>query len=431
MSHPLDFFKYEVDAELGAGGISLRRIADQVGTPVYVYSADAFLKPLRALQDGLRGIDHLVCFAVKSNSNLSILKMLSQAGAGMDLVSGGELFRAGLASVPGSRVVLSGVGKTREEMIQALHYDKGKGIFSFNVESVGELRLLSEVATAAGTVAPVALRFNPDVNAKTHPYISTGLKKNKFGVRKNEILEIAKNLSSYPGIDLRGISVHIGSQLLSLSPLNEAFKITRALMEELNKTLPHPISFIDVGGGIGITYKNEKSPDIAAYCKIVLKHFGPSAKLKHPVKVLLEPGRVLSGNSGALVSRVLYRKERKDKDFLVIDAAMNDLMRPSLYGSYHEIVPVKKAQTKNTKKKSDVVGPVCETGDCFASDRQLPKTLASGDLVAILSSGAYGFTMASNYNSRPRPAEVLVERGNFRVIRNRETLDDLVRGEQL
>ncbi len=430
MSRPLDFFKYESDSELGASGVPLRRIAEQVGTPVYVYSSEAFLKPLRALQDGLKGIDHVVCFAVKSNSNLAILKMLSQAGAGMDLVSGGELFRAGLAGVPGSRIVFSGVGKTREEMQQALAYENGRGIFSFNVESVAELRLLSEVASAAGRTAPVALRFNPDVNAKTHPYISTGLKKNKFGVRKSEILEIAKNISRYPGIEFRGISVHIGSQLLSLSPLNDAFKLARGLMDELNRVLPKPLSFVDLGGGIGITYKNEKAPDIAAYCKIVLKHFGPTARLAHPIRVLLEPGRVISGNSGALVSRVLYRKERKEKDFLVVDAAMNDLMRPSLYGSYHEIVPVRRPKG-GAKKKADVVGPVCETGDCFATDRPLPRKLDSGDLVAILSSGAYGFTMASNYNSRPRPAEVLVERGSFRVIRNRETLDDLVRGEQL
>jgi diaminopimelate decarboxylase len=431
MSRPLDFFKYERDSELSVAGVPLSRIAEQVGTPVYVYSAEAFLRPLRELQDGLKSLDHVVCFAVKSNSNISILKMLHHAGAGMDLVSGGELYRAGLAGVPGSKIVFSGVGKTRAEMEQALAYDGGKGIFSFNVESVAELKLLSETARAQGRVAPVALRFNPDVNPKTHPYISTGLKKNKFGVRKPEILEIARNLGDYPGIEFRGLSVHIGSQLLSLSPLNDAFKLARALMDELNEILPKPLSFMDIGGGVGITYKNEKSPEIAAYTKIVHKHFGAKSKLKHPVKLLLEPGRRISGNSGVLLSRVLFRKERKEKDFLVVDAAMNDLMRPSLYGSYHEIVPVRRPTAKATSKKTDIVGPVCESGDCFASDRAIPRALGSGDLVAILSSGAYGFTMASNYNSRPRPAEVLVDRGSFRVIRERESIEDLVRGERL
>ncbi len=427
MTQPLQFFGYK-NGKLSSDGIPLDEIARLVGTPAYVYSAEAFLSPLRVIQKGLESVDHLVCFAVKANSNVAILKMLADAGAGADLVSGGELFRAETAQVPGNRIVFSGVGKTPVEMEKALSY-ANQGIFSFNVESVAELAVLSGVAVRMGKKAPVALRFNPDVDAKTHPYISTGLKKNKFGMDRKEILTVAKSVAKYPGVDFRGISIHIGSQLLSLSPLGDAFSRTADLVRELNRTLPSPLSHLDLGGGVGITYKNEKSPSLKKYCALILKHFGPKSKSPFRGKIVLEPGRTLSGNSGVLLTEVLYRKERKSKDFIVVDAAMNDLMRPALYGSYHEIIPVKKASGKS--KKADIVGPVCESSDCFGQDRKLPAQLGSGDLLAVLSAGAYGFSMAGTYNSRPRPAEVLIEGGAVRVIRKRETYEDLVRGESV
>ncbi len=427
MSRPLDFFPYK-NGSLSVGGVSLDKVADQVGTPCYVYSAEAFLKPLKEFQKGLRGLDHTVCFAVKSNSSLAVIRLLSQAGAGVDLVSGGELYRAELAGLSPDQIVFSGVGKTPGEMATALQY-KDKGIFSFNVESVAELAALSSVAESLDTRARVALRFNPDVDPKTHPYISTGLKKNKFGMSREEVLQIGAAIESFPNIDFQGISIHIGSQLLSLSPLNDAFARVRALVGELNQLLPQPISYVDLGGGLGVAYKNEKPPRIADYCKLVHKHFGRKSSVGGKLKILIEPGRALTANSGVLLTEVLYRKIRKEKDFLIVDAAMNDLLRPSLYEAYHDIVPVRRDGGKPSLKRTDIVGPVCETGDCFATDRKLSKEINQGDLVAILSAGAYGFTMSGNYNSRPRPCEVLVNKGKIRVIRERETYEDLVRGE--
>lgn len=436
MSRPLQYFKYKNNG-LSADGVPLAAIADAVGTPAYVYSEAAFLEPLRELQKGLEGLDATVCYAVKSNSNLTILRMLAEAGAGMDLVSGGELHRAGLATVPGERIVFSGVGKTPGEIAQALLYGD-TGIYSFNVESVSELEMISEVARKLDRRARVALRFNPDVDPKTHPYISTGLRKNKFGISRREIVEIARGArrtsGGLSGIAVEGLSIHIGSQLLSLSPLNDAFTRTRALMEELNGILPHPLRFLDLGGGLGISYRNEKAPPLGRYCELIRRHFGASGPkggkgARPPLKILLEPGRVLSGNSGVLLTTVLHRKQRGQKDFLIVDAAMNDLIRPSLYGSYHEIVPVKRSRGADPLKRTDVVGPICESGDCFASARPMSSRIQQGDLLAILSAGAYGFTMAGNYNSRPRPPEILIRGGGFQVIRKRETYEDLVRGE--
>jgi diaminopimelate decarboxylase len=423
VSAPLDYFKY-AQGRLGAGGVLLEEIADRVGTPCYVYSAQALLDPLKQLQKGLAGLDALICFAVKSCSNLAILKLLSDAGAGMDLVSGGELHRAQAVGVSAGRLVFSGVGKTPGEMAAALEH----GIFSFNVESVAELATLSSVAESLGKRARVALRFNPDVDAKSHPYISTGLRKNKFGLERKEILAIANGYESFAGIDFQGISVHIGSQILSLSPLDDAFKRARELIDELDAILPEPISFIDAGGGLGITYAREKSVPIAKYCALLRKHFAPK-KGRRTLKLLVEPGRSISGNAGVLVTEVLYRKVRKAKDFIIVDAAMNDLIRPALYGGHHEIVPVRKPPARTRLKRVDVVGPVCESSDVLGSDRRLPEELNQGDLLAVLSAGAYGFSMASNYNSRPRPAEVLIEGGKARLVRERETYDDLIRGE--
>ncbi len=413
--------------------MSLEKIADATGTPVYVYSANAFLEPLRRLRAGLEGLDCLICFAVKSNSNLSILRMLNEAGAGMDIVSGGELFRAMQAGVHENKIVFSGVGKTPGEIAAALEH--GEGIFSFNVESAAELETINAVAIQLGKTARVALRFNPDVNAKTHPYISTGLRKNKFGLDRREVLAalsgISKNPRHYRGITVRGIGIHIGSQLLSLSPLDDAFGRLRSLLEEIRKKTPNfQLEYVDLGGGVGIAYAQEKAPKIEKYCALVRKYFSPERLKPGPaLKILLEPGRLLSGNSGVLLTEVLYRKSRPAKDFLIVDAAMNDLLRPSLYGSHHEIAAVEKSKSQGATRKTDVVGPVCETGDSFG-ERKLSAKIGAGDLVAILSSGAYGFTMSSNYNSRPRPPEVLVRDGKFEIIRERESYQDLVRGEK-
>ena len=424
MSKSSDFFLYQ-SKSLSTDNVSLSQIAKKTGTPVYVYSAAALLKPLHELQQGLAEIDHLVCFAVKSNSNIAVLKLLASHGAGMDLVSGGELFRAEKAGVSPEKIVFSGVGKTRQEMTTALN----TGIYSFNVESLAELHTLSQVAIACKKEARVALRFNPDIDAKTHPYISTGLKKNKFGMTEKEILEIArsaaKGAKDFSGIVFAGISIHIGSQILTLAPLNQAFTRLRKLVDRLGKILPRPITFVDLGGGVGISYHDkEKAPSLKKYCELILKHFGPESGLK----VLIEPGRTISGNAGVLISEVLFRKSHDKKDFLIIDAGMNDLVRPALYDSYHEVVPVEK-KTQAKLRKVDIVGPVCESSDCFAVDRLLPASLNSGDLVAILSAGAYGLSMSSNYNTRPRPPEVLVQNGKFVVIKKREDYDDLIRGE--
>jgi len=428
MSKPQDHFRYNRESLLATDGVNLCEIVDLTGTPVYVYSASALLDPLQRLRRGLATLEHMVCFAVKANSNIHVLRLLSEAGAGMDLVSGGELYRAVHAGVPPERVVFSGVGKTPGEMAAALE----AGIFSFNIESEPEIEMLQAVASQLGRKASIALRFNPDVDAKTHPYISTGLKKNKFGLEKREILKIARSINKLSHLQIAGISIHIGSQITTLKPMKDAFKKLLELHDQLNRILPEPLRFLDIGGGLGITYKKENPPSIEAYCKLITQVFSRIAdrRLAQPVKILLEPGRTISGNAGALITEVLYRKTRgSKKDFLILDAAMNDLMRPALYGSYHEIIPVERGKSKGKLKKTDLVGPVCETSDCFASDRPFPTRVQPGDLVAILSSGAYGFSMSSTYNTRPRPTEVLVENGNFRVIRHRESFEDLIRHE--
>lgn len=426
MSKPSDYFQFK-NGELSSEGVALSALAEKHGTPLYVYSEKGFLEPLERLQEGLAEIRPLVCFAVKSNSNISVLRLLQESGAGMDLVSLGELQRALHAGTDPKKIVFSGVGKSEYEMKEALKYP----LHSFNVESVGELALLSRLAQQAGKSARVALRFNPDVNPKTHPYISTGLKKNKFGLNRKEILGIAENASEYPGVKILGISIHIGSQILSLRPFDDAFRKMKELAIELDEILEEPIEFLDLGGGLGITYKNEKPPSIEAYCRVVLKHFGKKSGLFGRYKILLEPGRTISGNAGVLITRVLYRKKRDKKDFLIVDAAMNDLLRPSLYGSYHGVQALKQSREKGKKISTDLVGPVCESSDCFASDRPISKTIEAGDCVAILTAGAYGMTMSSSYNTRNRPAEVLIARGTSRVIRKRETFEDQIRLEKI
>ena len=425
---PLEFFDYRKGVLHVDGSVSVADIVKRVGTPAYIYSAAAMLAPLRAIQSALTEVPHLICFAVKSNSNLHVLRLMADHGAGMDLVSSGELKRALKAGVSPSKIVFSGVGKTPAEMEEALR----AGILSFNVESVPELEVLNKVATQVGLRASVALRFNPDVDAKTHPYISTGLKKNKFGLEKKEILEIADRLrkGKLPQISLRGLSIHIGSQILDLSPLRDSFVRLRKLVDQVESTLPNELEFVDLGGGLGITYDREKTLDLKSYAAAILKSFGPSSGLKRPLQVVLEPGRSIAGNAGILVTSVIFRKPRKTRDFLIVDAAMNDLMRPALYGSFHGITPVKKSLTTGTLRTTDIVGPVCESSDCFASGRKLSSRIQSGDELAILSAGAYGFSMSSSYNSRPRPPEVLVEDGEFRLIRSRETHEALMAPEE-
>ncbi|MBS1963437.1 MAG: diaminopimelate decarboxylase [Bdellovibrionales bacterium] len=423
MPKPLEYFTYR-DGILSAEEVALTELAEKFGTPTYVYSKEAFLAPLRDLERGLAGLDHLVCFAVKANSNLSVLKLLAEAGAGMDLVSGGELRRALRAGADPGKLVFSGVGKSLAEIDEGLAHP----LHSFNVESVVELKLLSDRAKAAGKRARVALRFNPDVDPKTHPYISTGLKKNKFGLQRAEILALLKR-HEFAGVRIAGLSIHIGSQILSLSPFEDAFKKTKRMVGEIESILGSPLEFLDLGGGLGIPYRNEKPPSIEAYTKLIRKHFGPKSEIDGRYRILLEPGRTIAGNSGVLLSRVLYRKPRKTKDFVIVDAGMNDLVRPALYGSYHEIVPVEAARGKGKRRKCDVVGPVCESSDCFASDRPLADRIEGGDLVAFLSAGAYGMSMASQYNTRGRPAEVLVDGEGYRLIRKRETFEDLIGSE--
>ncbi len=424
MSDPLTYFQYR-NGILSAEELSLEEMASQFGTPLYVYSKEAFKNPFHAITTGLAGLNHLVCFAVKANPNLSILSLLAKEGAGMDLVSSGELKRALRAGTDPQKIVFSGVGKSASEMDEGLAHP----LHSFNVESVSELRLLSARSRAAGKKTRVALRFNPDVDPKTHPYISTGLKKNKFGLQRAEILEIARNQKLYPGIEVAGLSIHIGSQILSLSPFSDAFLKTKKMAADVESSLGKPLQFLDIGGGLGVRYRNEKPPTIAKYTALVQKNFGSKSDVRGRYRILLEPGRTIAGNAGVLVSRVLFRKSRKNKDFIIIDAGMNDLIRPALYQSYHEILPVNEDHRKGKSRKCDIVGPVCESSDCFASDRPFSDRVAEGDLVALLSTGAYGMSMASQYNSRTRPAEVLVDGSSYRLIRRRETFEDLIRDE--
>lgn len=429
-SRPTDFFTYK-NGKLGVEGLALDELAREFGTPLYVYSEQAFLDPVRRLRESMSEIQPLICFAVKANSNISVLRALAQEDVGMDLVSIGEMKRALIAGVDTTKIVFSGVGKARAEIEEALKYK----IHSFNAESLPELELLSQVARERNTRVRVALRFNPDVNPKTHPYISTGLKRNKFGLNRSEIVAVAKETLKKNGlldsIDLRGLSIHIGSQILSLKPFDEAFLKVKELALELDEILADPLEFLDLGGGLGIGYGKENPQTIENYAKIVLKHFGKKSDIFGRFKILFEPGRTIAGNAGVLVSKVLFRKTRKEKDFLILDAAMNDLMRPALYQSHHEIVPVDAKQARGRKRKVDIVGPVCESADCFGEARVLPASLSEGDYVAVLSSGAYGMSMASNYNTRNRPAEVLVRKGKAKLIRRRENFEDQIRTEMM
>jgi diaminopimelate decarboxylase len=408
------------DGELFCEEVPLARIAEEVGTPTYVYSSATLSRHYRVFDEALSCVPHRICYSVKACSNLSILRLLANLGAGFDIVSGGELYRLQAAGIPTESVVFSGVGKTRAEMKAAL----SAGIATFNVESLEELALLSEVAVEAGVVAPVSIRVNPDVDAQTHPYISTGLKGNKFGVEWALARESYAKAAALPGLRVVGVDCHIGSQLLRLDPLLEALDRMLELVEQLRAD-GHTIQHLDMGGGLGIRYKDETPPSPNAFAQAFAERVQG-----RDVELVFEPGRVLVGNAGILLTRVLYRKGLSAKRFLIVDAAMNDALRPSLYDAYHEIRPVREAAEGTLSEVVDVVGPICESGDFLARSREMPRVV-SGDLLAMMSAGAYGFSMASNYNSRPRVAEVLVHGDQYDVIRRRESVADLVCGEEL
>ncbi|PZX41984.1 diaminopimelate decarboxylase [Roseinatronobacter thiooxidans] len=417
----MDHFQYQ-NGILHAEDVPLTEIAAAVGTPFYCYSTATLTRHFRLFQEALSGMDHLVCFAIKSLSNQAILRTLGNLGAGMDVVSGGEYRRALAAGVPGDRIVFSGVGKTRSEMAFALTH----GIRQFNVESAEELRVLSEVATSLGAVAPITLRVNPDVDAKTHEKIATGRKEDKFGVPIAQARDIYRLAASLPGIEVVGVDVHIGSQLTDLAPFEAAFTKIADLTRDLRAD-GHTIRRLDLGGGLGIPYtrSNETPPLPMDYGAMIRRVLGDL-----DVEIEIEPGRLISGNAGILVASVLYLKQGEGRDFLILDGAMNDLIRPAMYGAHHDIVPVVEAAAAVEQHPVDIVGPVCESGDTFAKGRDMPPLLA-GDLVAFRSAGAYGAVMASEYNTRPLIPEVLVKDDQYAVIRPRPSFDEIINRDTL
>ena len=413
----MDHFQYR-NGELYAEDVPLREIAQHYGTPCYVYSRATLERHWHAFDDAFRSRPHLVCFAVKANSNLGVLNVLARLGSGFDIVSVGELERVLAAGGDPARVVFSGVGKQANEMRRALEV----GIRCFNVESAPELERLDQVAGELGLVAPVALRVNPDVDAKTHPYISTGLRENKFGIAIEEAPALYRRAQSLPNVRVSGVDCHIGSQLTQLGPFLDALDRVQTLVERLAAdgiTIDH----LDLGGGLGVRYRDETPPEPAEYAAALIERMG-----RVDYEIFIEPGRAIAANAGVLLTRVEYLKHSEAKDFAVIDAAMNDLIRPSLYQAWQAIVTVEQAPS-GTPGVYDVVGPVCETGDFLGRQREL--TLREGSLLAVRSAGAYGFSMASNYNSRPRAAEVMVDGERTVVVRRRETLAELFAGESL
>ena len=392
--------------------VALADLAHRVGTPAYVYSSQEILANYRAYDEAFGDLPHSVCYAVKANSSLAVLGLLAKAGAGFDIVSGGELFRVLQAGGDPSKVVFSGVGKTADEVEFAL----ASGIHSFNCESESELALIDSLAARRGVTAGFSIRVNPDVDASTHPYISTGLSQHKFGIAMSEALAVYERARGLKNLTAEGVSCHIGSQMLDPAPILEAVDKLLALVATLG------IRHLDLGGGLGIRYRDsEKAPAIREFIQSLRARLGESG-----LRVMVEPGRSIVGPAGVLLTRVLYRKRNGPKEFVVVDAAMNDLIRPSLYHAHHEIVPVRKNALPPIT--ADVVGPICETGDFLARGRQMANVMP-GDFLAVCAAGAYGFVLSSNYNSRPRAAEVLVEGTGYRVIRRRETFEDLVRGE--
>jgi len=412
-------FEYR-QGELYCEQVPVSQIAKQVGTPCYVYSHATLIRHIRAYDNAFKNIPHLMAFAMKANSNLAILRLMAKEGSGVDIVSGGELFRALKAGVSPSKIVFAGVGKNAEEIRDALKAET----LMFNIESSAEMHAINDVAASVGKIAPVALRINPDIDPKTHPYISTGLKKSKFGIAADRALEEFRVASTLRHIHVVGVHAHIGSQLTEVTPFVESLKKVLALVDTL-KGQGTNIRYLNIGGGLGITYSDEKPPlphELAEALSPLVKGLD--------LTLVMEPGRVIVGNAGILVTKALYEKIGESKRFVIVDAAMNDLIRPSLYSAYHDIRPVSEALLHRPKHQVDVVGPVCESGDFLAKDRSLPE-VKPGDLLAVMSAGAYGFVMASNYNSRPRVPEVLVKDNEVHVVRARESYDDLVRGETI
>jgi diaminopimelate decarboxylase len=415
-------FEYR-GGELFAEAVPLKKIAQEVGTPAYVYSLATLRRHFSVFDQAFKAVPHIVCFSVKANSNLALLKAFAKEGSGFDIVSGGELFRALKAGGDPKKIVFSGVGKKRGEIEYALD----AGILMFNVESEEELTALNEIAGATGKRAPVSLRINPDVDPKTHPYISTGMKKAKFGVEIKRSVENYRKAASLPHLEVVGVDCHIGSQLTSVSPFVDALArvreyLDRVLVGSLKKEGAE-IRYLDLGGGLGISYKDETPPSPQEYADAIIRGLEGLN-----VTLILEPGRVIVGNAGIFLTEVQYIKDTDEKSFVIVDGGMNHLIRPALYGSYQAIQPV--IQGNGEKIVADVVGPICESGDFFAKDREIARP-RRGDLLAVMSAGAYGFTMASNYNSFPKPPEILVDGEKYYVIRSRETMDDLIRGETI
>lgn len=410
-------FQYK-EKELYCEDVRIRDIAGEVGTPLYLYSHATIEQHLRVFDRAFEGFPHLTCYSVKANSNLALLNLVARRGGGVDIVSGGELYRALRAGIDPEKIVYSGVGKKEEDLEYALR----SNILLFNVESTQEIYKLNDVAKGLNRKANIALRINPDIDPQTHPYISTGLRENKFGIPINQALEEYTRAAGLSHLAIQGISCHIGSQLTRISPFVDTLRSLLALSEELARA-GIPVQYLDLGGGLGITYDEEKPPHPDEYAQAVKKEL-----LSTDLTLILEPGRVIVGNAGILVVRVLYTKKVEGKRFIITDGAMNDLLRPSLYGSFHAIQPVVPHNGKRVK--ADIVGPICESGDFLARDREI-EDVEQGDFLAVMSAGAYGFSMSSNYNSRPRAAEVMVRDNRFEVIRQRETYEDLVKGEKI
>jgi diaminopimelate decarboxylase len=412
----MDHFIYR-NGVLHAEDVSISEIASAVGTPFYVYSTATLERHYQVFDEALAGMEHFICYAMKANSNMAVLRIMAAMGAGMDVVSGGEYARAIAAGVPGEHIVFSGVGKTREEMAAALT----GGIRQFNVESEPEMRVLNEVALSLGKVAPITVRVNPDVDAKTHAKIATGKSENKFGIPISKAREVYAEAARMKGLEVVGIDVHIGSQLTDLQPYEDAFNKVAELTEALRAD-GHDIRRLDLGGGLGIPYErsNEAPPLPMEYGEVIRRTVGHLG-----CEIEIEPGRLIAGNAGLLVTSVIYRKEGEGRDFLIVDAAMNDLIRPAMYEAHHDIIPVKEPAVGVEPTPHDIVGPVCETGDTFAKERNMPP-MAAGDLMAFRSAGAYGAVMASEYNSRPLIPEVLVQGDQFAVVRARPTYEEMI-----
>ena len=413
----MNHFQYQ-GKDLYCEQVAVRKIAEQVGTPFYLYSHATLSHHLATFTAAFASVPHLVCYSIKSNSNLAVLKTFVNGGAGFDIVSGGELFRAQQVGCDPRKIVYSGVGKTEQEIAAALEAD----ILMFNVESTQELETINRVAGQLGKKAGIAIRVNPDVDPQTHPYISTGMKKAKFGINIARALEDYRHAAQLPHLEVIGVDCHIGSQLTKLSPFVDAIAKVRELVESLQQE-GFAIRYLDLGGGLGITYKDEEPPSPADYAQAII-----AATRGLNLTLIFEPGRVLTGNAGILVTKVLYVKHGEAKNFVIVDAAMNDLTRPTLYGSYQGIEAVERSTTGTML--ADVVGPICESGDFLAQDREVPD-FGQGDLVAVTSAGAYGFTMSSNYNSRCRVPEIMVKGDQILVVRERESFADLIRGEQI